>query len=255
MNLPLMLVVVLIAALQANDLDEALRKEIREGNYAVAEKLLENPEVDPDSRDGQSWTALMYAARSEQADFITLLLKARADLNLVNDDGESALIVAVKRRNVEGARRLLMARADTSLRDHRGKTALDWAEEDNRTYLAQIIRIASRPIGARVTVAEKPVQLGSESLTPPRVVKETPPLYTEKAFNRGVEGRVVLKVIVRKDGSIGPVRIHRSLDPELDEAAAEAVRTWVFEPARADGEPVNVLLDVEVDFLIQKKKS
>jgi TonB family protein len=197
----------------------------------------------------------MYAARAEQPELITLLLKAGAALNLVNDDGESALIVAVKRRNVGGARRLLMAGADTSLRDSRGKTALDWAEEENRTYLAQIIRIASRPNRARVTVAEKPVQLGSESLAPPRVLRETPPLYTERAFDRGVEGRVVLKVIVRKDGSIGPVRIHRSLDPDLDEAAAEAVRTWVFEPARADGEPVNVLIDVEVDFLIQRKKS
>jgi TonB family protein len=244
-----------LALLQMNDLNEALRKEIREGNYAVAEKLLENPDVDPDSRDGQSWTALMYAARAEQPELITLLLKAGAALNLVNDDGESALIVAVKRRNVGGARRLLMAGADTSLRDSRGKTALDWAEEENRTYLAQIIRIASRPNRARVTVAEKPVQLGSESLAPPRVLRETPPLYTERAFDRGVEGRVVLKVIVRKDGSIGPVRIHRSLDPDLDEAAAEAVRTWVFEPARADGEPVNVLIDVEVDFLIQRKKS
>jgi TonB family protein len=251
MRLPLLLVLIL----QANDLDEALRKEIREGNYAVAEKLLENPEVDPDSRDRQGWTALMYAARSERADMITLLLKAGAALNLVNHDGESALVVAVKRGNVEGARRLLMSGADTSLRDRRGKTALEWAEEEKRTYLSQIIRIASRPSVAKVTVAEKPIQLGSEALAPPRVVKDTPPLYTERAFDRGVEGRVVLKVIVRKDGSIGPVRVHQSLDPELDEAAAEAVRTWVFEPARAGGEPVNVLIDVEVDFFIQRRKS
>jgi TonB family protein len=244
-----------LAALQVNDLDEALRKEVREGNYAVAEKLLENRDVDPDSRDGQGWTALMYAAHSDKADLVTLLLKAGADLNLVNDDGESALVVAVKRRNVEGARRLLMAGADTSLRDGRGKTALDWAQEENRTYLAQIIRIAGRPSAARVTVAEKPVQLGSETLTPPRVVKQTPPLYTEKAFDRGVEGRVVLKLIVRKDGSIGPLRVHQSLDPDLDAAAVEAVQNWVFEPARADGEPVNVLINVEVDFLMQKKKS
>jgi TonB family protein len=249
------LLILAFTALQAADFNEALRKEIREGNYAVAEKLLENPEVDPDSRDGQGWTALMYAARSDQAELITLVLKAGAAVNLVNDDGDSALIVAVKRGNVEGARRLLMAGADTSLRDSRGKTAFDWAEEENRTYLTQIIRIASRPSVARVTVAETPVQLASETLTAPRVVKETPPLYTEKAFDRGLEGRVVLKLIVRKDGSIGPLRIHQSLDPDLDSAAMEAVRNWVFEPARADGEPVNVLIHVEVDFFIQKKKS
>jgi TonB family protein len=181
-------------------------------------------------------------------------LKAGAALDLVNQDGETALIVAVKRGNVEAARQLLMAGADVKPKDARGRTALDWAEADNRTYLSQIIRIASRPSVARVTVAEKPIDLGSEPLVPPKVVKETPPLYTKSAFDRGIEGRVVLKVIIRKDGSIGPVRVDQSLDDELDAAAAEAIRKWQFDPAKVKGEPINVLTNIEVDFIIQRHK-
>jgi TonB family protein len=239
---------------QSVDLDEELRREIRAGRYQTAEKLLGNADVDPDSRDGEGWTALMYAARSENQDLVVLLLKAGAALDLVNRDGETALIVAVKRGNVEAARQLLMAGADVKPKDARGRTALEWAETDNRTYLSQIIRIASRPSVARVTVAEKPIDVGSEPLVPPKVVKETPPLYTKDAFDRGIEGRVVLKVIIRKDGSIGPVRVDQSLDDELDAAAAEAIRKWQFDPAKVKGEPINVLTNIEVDFIIQRQK-
>jgi TonB family protein len=240
---------------QSVDLNEELRREIREGHYQLAEKLLANLEVDPDSQDREGWTALMYAARSEDPHLVSLLLKAKASLDLVNAEGETALIISVRRGNVEAARQLLMAGADVKPRDARGRTAQDWADADSRTYLSQIIRIASRPSLARVTVAEKPLDLGSNPLVPPRVVKETPPLYTKGAFDRGVEGRVVLKVIIRKDGSMGPVRVHQSLDEELDEAAAEAVRKWQFDPARVNGEPINVLTNIEVDFIIQKQQA
>ena len=239
---------------QSVDLDEELRREVRAGHYQLAEKLLSNSEVNPDSRDDEGWTALMYAARSENQDLVVLLLKAGAALDLVNQDGETALIVAVKRGNVEAARQLLMAGADVKPKDARSRTALDWAETNNRTYLSQIIRIASRPSVARVTVAEKPIDVGSEALVPPRVVKETPPLYTKGAFDRGIEGRVVLKVIIRKDGSIGPVRVEQSLDGELDAAATEAIRKWQFDPAKVRGEPINVLTNIEVDFIIQRLK-
>jgi TonB family protein len=239
---------------QSVDLDEELRREVRAKHYQLAERLLSNAEVNPDSRDSEGWTALMYAARSENQDLVVLLLKAGAALDLVNQDGETALVLAVKRGNVEAARQLLMAGADVKPKDARGRTALDWAEADDRTYLSQILRIASRPSVARVTVAEKPIDVGSEPLVPPRVVKETPPLYTKNAFDRGVEGRVVLKVIIRKDGSIGPVRVDQSLDHELDEAAAEAIRKWQFDPAKVRGEPINVLTNIEVDFIIQKQK-
>jgi TonB family protein len=237
------------------DLNEQFRSEIRRGNYANAERLLENRDVDPDAQDNDAWTALMYASRSDRPELVTLLLKAGVKLDLQNEDGETALIVAVKRGRVDSARLLLMAGADIEIEDERRRTALDWALDRNRTYLAQIIRIASQPTGATVTVAEQPVTFDTELLSPPKVVHEVPPLYTEEAFDRRIEGRVVLKVIVRKDGTVGPIRVHESLDSNLDAAAVAAVKQWLFEPARVDGEAINVLADVVVDFRILREPS
>jgi TonB family protein len=243
----------ILAGSQPADLEEQLRKYARDGEVALLEKALANPDLHPNAQDEKGWNALMYAARSDQQETVPRLLRAGVELNLANEEGETALIVAAKRGNVEAARQLLMAGADVTRKDARGRTALDWAEQDNRTYLSQIIRIASRPSVARVTVAERPIDIGSRELVPPRVVKEIPPLYTERAFNRGLEGRVILKVIVRKDGSVGPIRVDRSLDSDLDGAAVDAVRTWRFEPATVGGEPINVLTDVEIDFIIHRK--
>ena len=50
------------------------------------------------------------------------------------------------------------------------------------------------------------------------------------------------------DGRVHNARIARSLGLGLDEKALEAVRQWKFEPARKDGQPVAVLVNVEVNF-------
>ena len=62
----------------------------------------------------------------------------------------------------------------------------------------------------------------------------------------------MLRVIIRKDGSVGAIRIHQSLDSELDRAAIDAVESWTFEPATIDGDPINVLADIEVDFAMER---
>lgn len=234
----------------AQSLEADFRREVRDGNYSKAEALLSNPQLDPDARDGRGYTALMFAAENDRPELVTLLVKANVDLDIQNNDGETALIRAVRRGRVDGTRLLLMAGADVGITDASGRTAHDWAQERGRTYIAQIISIASRPSVARVILSEKPVMLGSESLEPPTVVEDTPPLYSENAFEQGIQGRVVLRVIIRKDGSMGPIRIHRSLDPDLDRAAVRAVSNWKFEPATIDGDPINVLADIEVDFEI-----
>lgn len=85
----------------------------------------------------------------------------------------------------------------------------------------------------------------------PRLLREVKPDYTEDARRRGVEGEVVMEIVVRRDGSVGDVRIVRRLGAGLDERAAQAVRQWQFAPARRYGTPVDLLVEVGVEFRLR----
>jgi TonB family protein len=77
------------------------------------------------------------------------------------------------------------------------------------------------------------------------------PDYTEEARRRSVEGEVVLEIVVRSDGTVGNVRVMRGLGAGLDQRAVEAVRQWRFSPARRQGTPVDVMVEVAVEFRIR----
>lgn len=87
-------------------------------------------------------------------------------------------------------------------------------------------------------------------VTNPRVVHEARPQYTPEALRNTVAGTVELEVLVRADGSVGDVRVTKSLDPEfgLDEEAVKAARLWRFEPATADGRPVPIVVTLVLSF-------
>lgn len=92
-------------------------------------------------------------------------------------------------------------------------------------------------------------RIGS-GVTPPVLRRQVRPDYTDKALARKIDGIVVLEIIILKDGTVGPVRISKSLDPELDEKAIEAVQKWLFIPGKFRGEAVDVIAEVEVDFTL-----
>lgn len=88
-------------------------------------------------------------------------------------------------------------------------------------------------------------------ITPPQILREVKPQYTEEARRRNVEGEVVLEVIVQADGTVGRVRVLQGLGSGLDQRAADAVRLWRFSPARRHGSPVDVLVEIAVDFRLR----
>lgn len=95
-----------------------------------------------------------------------------------------------------------------------------------------------------------PYQPGS-GISPPTLVREVKPSYTDEARRRGIEGDVVLEIVVRRDGSVGDVRVKRSLGAGLEQRAIDAVRQWRFGPARRQGSPVDVVVEVSVEFKLR----
>jgi protein TonB len=85
----------------------------------------------------------------------------------------------------------------------------------------------------------------------PRLLREVRADYTEEARQRGLSGDVVLEIIVRRDGSVGDVRILQGLGAGLNDRAVQAVRQWKFAPARRQGVPVDVIVEVAVEFKLR----
>jgi TonB family protein len=95
-----------------------------------------------------------------------------------------------------------------------------------------------------------PFQPGS-GIEPPVLLREVRPLYTDEARRRAIEGDVILEIVVRQDGSVGNVRVTRSLGAGLEQRAVEAVRQWRFGPAKRRGAPVDVVVEVSVEFKLR----
>jgi TonB family protein len=87
----------------------------------------------------------------------------------------------------------------------------------------------------------------------PEVLKEVKPAYTAEAMRAKVQGVVWLECIVMPDGTVGDVRITKSLDSVfgLDQEAIKAARQWRFKPGMRQGQPVPVIITIELTFTLR----
>ncbi len=83
---------------------------------------------------------------------------------------------------------------------------------------------------------------------PPKMLYAPDPIYSEEARQAQLQGTVVLWLIVDENGLPMNIRVQRSLGMGLDEAAIAAVKQWKFGPATKNGQPVRVMINVEVNF-------
>jgi TonB family protein len=107
-----------------------------------------------------------------------------------------------------------------------------------------------RPVSQWVVIDyEFYVGLDDEDADQQAVILERPAAeYTEEARGRKVEGRVLLKVTLLKDGTVGAVRALERLPHGLTESAIEAARKIKFTPAQDKGLPVSVSKMIEYVF-------
>lgn len=98
--------------------------------------------------------------------------------------------------------------------------------------------------------------MGGDGIDGPTLLKRVPPTYTTEAMRAKIQGVVVLDAVVLPNGTVGDIRIARSLDRSygLDERAIAAARGWLFQPGtRPDPvtrqrKPVAVLVRLELEF-------
>ena len=88
-------------------------------------------------------------------------------------------------------------------------------------------------------------------IVPPRVLREVKAEYTDEARRNGITGDVILEIVVRRDGGVGDVKLLQGLRGGLNDRAVQAVRQWRFAPATRQGVPVDVIVEVAVEFKLR----
>lgn len=95
-----------------------------------------------------------------------------------------------------------------------------------------------------------PVNLPEDADPPEPSAGNAQPEYPESARTTGQEARVVLKIVVELDGSVGRVQVLKGEEPFVS-AALAVVKTWKYEPATLEGAPLAVFKIVNITFSLR----
>lgn len=118
---------------------------------------------------------------------------------------------------------------------------------------------AQQPPAPAAQPAERPwppagVARVGPGVTAPEIVREEKPKYTPGAMDAKIQGLVVMEAVIERDGTVGEVRVKKSLDRTygLDDEAVRALKGWRFRPGKKDGVAVPVFVEVEMTFSLRK---
>jgi protein TonB len=90
-------------------------------------------------------------------------------------------------------------------------------------------------------------------VTMPIEIRKGMPRYTTEAMRARIQGSVLIECVVEINGTCTRIRVKRSFDPAfgLDEQAVKAAAEWRFRPGTRRGQPVPVLVTMEIAFALR----
>ena len=101
-----------------------------------------------------------------------------------------------------------------------------------------------------VAQGQKPrVRVGGDTKEPKKL-KDVAPAYPEDAKAAGVQGVVIIEAVIGTDGKILEAKVLRPV-PMLEKAALEAVQQWEYTPTLLNGEPVELIMTITVNFVLK----
>jgi TonB family protein len=134
------------------------------------------------------------------------------------------------------------------------RKAGDWAQAitlEVGTLKETITVTAPRATGPRPPSragSGAPLRVGG-NIRVPRKLVDVRPVYPQAMRDAGLEGVVPMEAVIDRDGAVLSVRVlSAQVHPEFAMAAVEAVRQWRFDPTLLNGERVEVVMTVSVQF-------
>ena len=84
-----------------------------------------------------------------------------------------------------------------------------------------------------------------------KLISQSRPTYPPDAKVAHIQGVVKLRALIGKDGTIQNLEVI-SGEPVLVQSALDAVRQWVYQPTLLNGEPVEVITQIDVNYTLSQ---
>ncbi len=121
-------------------------------------------------------------------------------------------------------------------------------------HISERIRVTGlKPAGLAQAPSAPPrrIRVGG-NVVAAKLISRVLPEYPEIAKQQGIEGTVLLQAVISKEGSVLSLAVmNATANPDLAQAARTAVHQWRYEPTLLNGEPVEVLTTITVDFQLR----
>ncbi|KAK8186813.1 ankyrin repeat-containing domain protein, partial [Phyllosticta paracitricarpa] len=115
----------------------------------IVRLFVQTKNFDVDEQDGSGWTPLMMAASLKDSDeLVDLLISRGADVNIKNNNGNTALHFTASKSNLDIARKLVENKASARVKDKRGQLPLHRAAAVGSVPLIKLLLEAKSPVNA-----------------------------------------------------------------------------------------------------------
>jgi protein TonB len=109
----------------------------------------------------------------------------------------------------------------------------------------------SAPPAPAPFLASAPLPSTGGKVGPANVIHSVRPSYPAELQRAGVAGTVRLEAVISKEGALSGMQVIGSPDAALTQAVMDAVRQWRYRPSSLDGQPIEVMTTIDVNYSLR----
>jgi TonB family protein len=130
-----------------------------------------------------------------------------------------------------------------------GTAAVEATVDQEPAIVGRIVAKSEATSGSQSLriAGDQPLRVGGD-VKPPVLISRVAPIYPALAKESRISGIVIVEVVIDHTGVVKDARVLKPLPFGLDQAAVDAVKQWTFRPATLNGQAVDVLFNLTINF-------
>lgn len=109
--------------------------------------------------------------------------------------------------------------------------------------------VRAQPVAQEAEIPKR-IRIGG-GVADTKVLRKVQPVYPQSAKEEKVQGTVRLNILIDKEGNVVETEVESSPDDRLSQSSVDAVSQWIYSPTLLNGEPVEVVTVVDINFTLK----